>query len=88
MLRRDSGPGFHCPLPTRAGDAGAQAVPREALSGWFDQQPARLGRRDVVAAVRDLVGNASSPSDRRIPAGLHRDTLRSQDVHCAAEPDC
>lgn len=38
---------------------GAQAVPHEALSSWFDQQTARLGGRDVVDAVRDLVGNAA-----------------------------
>jgi hypothetical protein len=39
--------------------AGATGVRPESVSGWFDQKTARLGGRDVVEAVKDLVGNCA-----------------------------
>jgi len=39
--------------------ADAAAVPHERLNDWFDQRTAQFGGRDVIQAVRDLVGNAT-----------------------------
>jgi ERCC4-related helicase len=37
----------------------APSVPRESLSQWFDEKTGRLGGRDAVEAVRDLVGHCA-----------------------------
>jgi superfamily II DNA or RNA helicase len=38
---------------------GATGVRPESVNAWFDQKTARFGGRDVVEAVKDLVGNCS-----------------------------
>ena len=40
--------------------SGAEGMTGERLTAWFDEATATLGGRDVVEAVRDLVGSVSS----------------------------
>jgi hypothetical protein len=37
--------------------AGAPQVPAESLGHWFDQKTATFGGRDVIATVKEIVGN-------------------------------
>ena len=48
--------GMTSPTLLREVFAGAANVPAPALADWFDRQTARLGGRDAVDAVRQLVG--------------------------------
>lgn len=51
--------GMTSPAVFRELFAGADQVPRERLSEWFDQKTARFGGLDAVETVRALVGNAA-----------------------------
>lgn len=50
----------------------AGRVPPEGFSSWFDQQTARFGGRDVLDAVRDLVGNCAQFDFKEVSEQLPR----------------
>lgn len=52
--------------------AGASAVPREALSSWFDARTGHFGGQDVVEVVRDLVGHSASFDYQQVSGQIPR----------------
>jgi hypothetical protein len=50
----------------------AHRVPASSLSGWFDGKTATFGGRDVLDAVRDLVGNCASFDFQQVSPQLPR----------------
>ena len=50
--------------------SGAQGMAGERLTAWFDKATATLGGRDIVATVRDLLGNVSHFDFQQVGADL------------------
>lgn len=57
--------------------SGAEAVPNESLSKWFDEKTTTFGGRDVLNAVRDLVGHCAHFDFQEVSAKIPRLDLPS-----------
>ena len=57
--------------------AGANSVPKDALSVWFDRKTAQFGGKDAVDTVREMVGNAAKFDYQQVSDKIPKSDLPS-----------